>query len=75
MEEIVGRRAFDEDFSHVAHIEQADRLADGHVFLDDARVLEGHLPAAELNEACAGRSMPIKQGRARCHPNRQRADE
>src|SRR5207244_12469657 len=49
IEEIVGRRAFDEDFSHVAYVEQADRLADGHVFLADARVLEGHLPAADCD--------------------------
>src|SRR5205807_4389913 len=66
-EEIVGGRAFDEDFSHVAYVEQADRLAHRQMLLDDARVLEGHLPAAEFDEARAGRSMPIVQGRARRH--------
>jgi len=58
VQEIVGRRTFDEDLSHVAHVEEADRLAHGQMFFDDARILEGHLPSAELDEARAGRSMP-----------------
>ena len=39
--------------AHVADVEQPDALADGLVLLDDRRVLDGHRPAAELDEPAA----------------------
>ena len=47
--------------AHVREVEQARRLADRPVLLEDARVLHGHLPAAELDEARAGRRVPVVQ--------------
>jgi hypothetical protein len=34
----------------MADVEEAGALADGAVFFEDATVLDGHLPAAELDE-------------------------
>src|SRR5262249_51816320 len=36
-------------FAHVADVEEPDAVADRVVFLDDAGVLDGHVPAAEVD--------------------------
>ena len=43
--------AGDLDLAHVAHVEQAGPCPDGHVFVGDAGVLDGHVPAAERHHA------------------------
>ena len=42
-------RAVDLDFTHVADVEQADVLAHGVVLFEDAGILDGHVPAAEVD--------------------------
>ena len=49
--------AGDLDLAHVAHVEQTGSGADGHVLLDDAGVLDGHVPAAEGNHPGSGGAM------------------
>jgi len=45
-----GLGPLDADLAHVAHVEQADLGAHGHVLGDDAGgVLDGHVPAAEVH--------------------------
>ncbi len=41
---------FDNELSHVRNIENANAVSDGLMFLDDARVLHRHEPAAERND-------------------------
>lgn len=54
--------------AHVRDIKQANRRSDGVVFVDDARVLHGHFPAAEFHHPSAVSDVPIKQGRTvQCH--------
>ncbi len=50
IEEIRRARAADGDFAHVRDVENAGGVADGEMFLDDAGVLHGHFPAAEINQ-------------------------
>ena len=50
VEECPGVRAADEKFAHVGDIENPGGFADSFVFLDDAGVLHGHIPAAEIDE-------------------------
>ena len=47
--------------AHVADVEQPDPLADRLVLLDDRRVLDGHRPAAELDEPAAVGLVPVVQ--------------
>ena len=47
----------DFDFAHVADVEQAHRLADGVVFFDNAGILHGHIPAAEIDHPGSHRTM------------------
>ena len=47
VEERGGIAAADARFAHVRDVEEPRRLANGHVFFDDTRVLHGHLPAGE----------------------------
>ncbi len=53
----------DEQLAHVGQIEQAGPLADGPVLLEDAGVLERHLPAAERGQLRPGRLVPPDQRR------------
>ena len=46
-----GLRAADLDLAHVADVEQAHRAPHRVVFVDDAGVLHGHVPAAEIDHA------------------------
>jgi hypothetical protein len=48
----------------VADVEDTDRLAHGDVLLQDtaARVLDGHVPAAEVGELRAERDVAVVQG-------------
>ena len=50
-----GRRAgaADGHFAHVRDVEDAGGVADGQMFVGDAGVLDGHFPAAELDEFAA----------------------
>ena len=47
----------DNQLSHVRDVEHADVLPHGLMFLDDARVLHRHEPAAERNDFCAAPHM------------------
>jgi hypothetical protein len=49
--------------AHVADIEEASRAAHGAVFVKDAAVLHGHLPAGEVDQPAAVGGMKITQGR------------
>ena len=51
------------DLPHVADVEEPGGGADRHVLLDEAGVLDRHVPAAELDHASAQRSMAGVQGR------------
>ncbi len=46
------------DLAHVADVEQAGPRAHGHVLVDDAGVLDGHVPAAELDHPGAAGAVP-----------------
>ena len=59
-----GAVAADHRLAEVADVEDADGLADRRVLLDHpGRVLQRHLPAAELRELRAERDVPVVQGR------------
>ena len=60
-----GFRPADLDLAHVADVEQADRRAHGLVLVDDAGVLHGHVPAAEIDHPGAQRAMDGIQRRVR----------
>ena len=47
--ELGGFGAVDFDLAHVADIEDADGAAHGVVLIDDAGVLDGHVPPAEIH--------------------------
>ena len=51
-------RAGQLDLAHVADVEQPGARADGQVLVGDAGVFDGHVPAAELDHASAGRPVP-----------------
>ena len=46
-------RAFDQDLAHVRHVEEPRIRAHGLVLVDDARELDGQLPAAEIDHLSA----------------------
>jgi hypothetical protein len=48
----------------MADIEETRAFANGPVFIEDAAVLDGHLPAAELDETGTKRAMLIVERRA-----------
>ena len=52
----------DFDFAHVAHVEQADGRTNGAVLLQDAGVLERHVPAAEIDHFGAHPAMGGVEG-------------
>jgi hypothetical protein len=65
---IVGEHALEEglgvgtgglDLAHVRDVEHTDTLADGHVLLADARVLDRHLPAGEWDEPGPSRHVAV----------------
>jgi len=43
----------------VADVEQARALANGAMLFEDAAVLDGHVPAAELDESRPQRAMTV----------------
>ena len=59
-----GFRPANFDLAHVADIEQADRVAHGVVFVDQAGILHRHIPAAEIDHLRAGRAVHFVQRRA-----------
>ncbi len=54
--------AGDIDLAHVAYIEDADALAHGEVLFDQRRVLDGHVPSAEIHHFGARRAMDRVEG-------------
>ncbi len=56
-------RPVDFDLAHVADIEDADGIANGVVLGDDAGILDGHIPAAEIDHPGAERAMDGVQRR------------
>ena len=60
--EVGGPGPLEEELAHVAHVEQPGRPPDGEVLLHDPRVLEGHVPPAELDDPRAVRRVPLKEG-------------
>ena len=55
--ELRGFEAVDFDLAHVADIEEADGAAHGVVLIDDAGVLDGHVPPAEIHHSGSQGSM------------------
>lgn len=53
VEEFRGGAAAHDDLAHVGNIEQSGGGAHGLVFIEDAGVVQGHFPAAEINQAGA----------------------
>ena len=58
-----GVRTLDVELAHVRQVEQADALADGSVLLEDRAVLDGHQPAAELDQPRAEVAVDLGQRR------------
>ena len=56
--------ALDADLAHVRDVEEAGPLADGDVLLREARVLDGHLPAAERDDLAAESLVSVEERRA-----------
>ena len=54
----------DVELAHVRDVEEADPLADGPVLLEDAGVLDRHLPAAEVDQLRAELAVQVVEGRA-----------
>ena len=50
------------DVAEVTDVEHTDRVAHRKMLLDDAGVLDRHLPAAELRQLGAEPDMPVVQG-------------
>ncbi len=63
IDQLGGFRPADFDFAHVADVEEADGIADGVVLVDDAGVLDGHIPAAEIDHFGAESPMDGIEGR------------
>ena len=55
--------ALDEQLAHVRQVEQAGPLADRAVLLEDPGVLDGHQPAAELDQPRAERRVAVAERR------------
>jgi hypothetical protein len=49
-----GAWAADKKFSHVGYVEDSAGLANGFVFLENARVLNWHFPTCEFDHSAAG---------------------
>jgi len=62
LEEALGVRPFRLDLAHVRDVEQPGARAHRHVLVGDARVLDGHVPAAEFDHPCAERTMTGVEG-------------
>ena len=62
-ERVAGIVALDEQLAHVRQVEQAGALADGAVLLEDARVLDRHQPATELDEPGAEGAVDVDERR------------
>ena len=68
LQEVVGAGSADLDLSHVRHVEDAGGRPNGPVLLVDARVVDGHVPAAEVDHPGAEREVARVQ---RCRPRGQ----
>src|SRR6187551_1653604 len=54
-------RPGDPHLAHVREVEQADTLAHRAVLVENARVLDRHLPAREVDEPAAQRTVPLDE--------------
>src|SRR5262249_15345561 len=52
------------ELAHVAHVEEPNGRAHAPVLLDDARILDGHFPATELDHPSAGLHVSGVEGRS-----------
>ena len=68
LQEVVRARTADLDLPHVGHVEHAGGRPDGPVLVVDARVVDGHVPAAEVDHPGAERKVARVQ---RCRPRGQ----
>src|SRR5205809_5766973 len=76
IEERVRHRTLDEDLAHVAHVEQSHGAANGEMFVDNAGVLEWHLPSAECDEPRVRGAVPFEERSPQRHGDRNaRVDE
>lgn len=64
LQEIPGSSSRKPQFTHVAHVEQADGRPDGLVLLAQARILDGHLMARKRDHLGTGGHMQWIQGGA-----------
>ena len=64
LEERVRLRPLDLDLAHVRDVEDAGVGAHGPVLLDDALVLDGHLPAGERHHPRPERDVAVVERRA-----------
>ncbi len=62
LQEVEGAETEDPELRHVPDVEHPRRAADRPVFLDDAGVLDRHLPARERHHARAQRDVLIVEG-------------
>src|SRR5438874_806351 len=67
LEEGEGLAATHVDLTHMRDIEQASSSTTGVVLLEDASVVDGHLPAPELHHFCTHLGVPVIQRRT-LHP-------
>ena len=56
-----GLRPLDDELAHVRQVEQPGGGPDGAVLLEDARVLDRHQPARELDDLRAQRLVPVEE--------------
>ena len=59
LEEVQRLAPDDLDLAHVADVEQPGARPHRHVLVDDAGVLDRHVPAGELDHAGAGLAMRV----------------
>ncbi len=57
-----GAGAADPHLAHVRQIEQSGTFADGPVLVEDALVLDRHLPAGKVDQPAAKRTMALDEG-------------
>jgi len=61
LEEVEGLLALNLDFAHVANIEQPRLVSRLEVFVDDTGILDGHGPAAKIDDFCPERDVTLIQ--------------
>lgn len=62
IEEAFGVGATDDELAHVGDVEDADVLADGVMFSDEAGVLDRHFPTGERNQTSSECEVILVEG-------------